>query len=264
MLQRAVQTFLRLPTVYLGTAPGCYRAGVLASFDVPLGSKARQYSQEGQRQAETEKEEPSTSSGGKVEEAAATPSDADEMPEVEALQTLLLERTEELEDTRKQLAAAKDRTLRAVADMENFRARANQQLEESKQFAVQSFAKSVLDVADNLERALASVPLTVLHGSQTDDSNVEPEAILHTLRSFHDGVGLSQKVMIKIFRDNGLEPIESTVGDDFDPNLHNAMFEIPTSDYEPGKIASVIKTGYTLHGRVIRAADVGVARAADT
>jgi molecular chaperone GrpE len=66
--------------------------------------------------------------------------------------------------------------------------------------------------------------------------------------------------MLKIFKDNGIERVEVKVGDEFDPNSQNAMFEIPTADVEPGRIAAIVKKGYTLHGRVIRAADVGVAR----
>jgi molecular chaperone GrpE len=67
--------------------------------------------------------------------------------------------------------------------------------------------------------------------------------------------------MMKAFSKNGLEPVECEVGADFDPNLHNAMFEVPTQDVEAGKIAAVIKQGYALRGRVIRATDVGIAQA---
>jgi molecular chaperone GrpE len=71
------------------------------------------------------------------------------------------------------------------------------------------------------------------------------------------------QIMIKIFKNNGLEAVKCDIGIDFDPNLHNAMFEVPTADVQAGKIASIVKQGYTLKGRVIRAADVGIARAMD-
>jgi molecular chaperone GrpE len=71
-----------------------------------------------------------------------------------------------------------------------------------------------------------------------------------------DGV----QIMLKIFKENGLEAVESEVGQDFDPRAHNAMFEIPTADVEPGRIAAIVKRGYVLNGRVIRATDVGVAK----
>lgn len=71
------------------------------------------------------------------------------------------------------------------------------------------------------------------------------------------------QIMMKIFKDNGLEKVETEVGGPFDPNLHNAMFEVPTADMEVGRIAAVMKQGYALNGRIIRAADVGVAKPLD-
>lgn len=68
------------------------------------------------------------------------------------------------------------------------------------------------------------------------------------------------QVMLKIFQENGLEKVETEVGGEFDPNIHNAMFEVPTADIEAGRVAAVIKAGYTLNGRVIRAAGVGIAK----
>lgn len=66
--------------------------------------------------------------------------------------------------------------------------------------------------------------------------------------------------MMKVFKENGLEAVDCEVGAVFDPNVHNAMFEVPDSSVEAGKVAAIVKRGYTLKGRVIRAADVGVAR----
>lgn len=74
---------------------------------------------------------------------------------------------------------------------------------------------------------------------------------------------LCLQIMMKIFKDNGLEKVETEVGGSFDPNLHNAMFEVPTADMQAGRIAAVMKQGYVLNGRVIRASDVGVAKALD-
>jgi molecular chaperone GrpE len=71
------------------------------------------------------------------------------------------------------------------------------------------------------------------------------------------------QIMMKIFKDNGLEKVETEVGGVFNPNLHNAMFEVPTADMEVGRIAAVMKQGYSLNGRIIRAADVGVAKSLD-
>lgn len=69
--------------------------------------------------------------------------------------------------------------------------------------------------------------------------------------------------MFKIFQENGLEKVSTELGGEFDPNVHNAMFEVPTADMGAGRIAAVIKQGYSLNGRVIRAAGVGVAKPLD-
>jgi molecular chaperone GrpE (heat shock protein) len=225
--------------------------------------------------------------------------------------------------------------VRTLADMENLRTRTNQQVDEIRQFALQGFAKDILDVADNLERALDSVPAELLEGSA---SGADPEQLAKNLQSLHNGVALSQKVrhllavprqpcvyrachvlilskrmrlahlmfpgadlrlcpaqlrtkcrsasvlaavltiaraatptpshahdqllqiMLKVFKSNGLEPVDCDVGHEFDPNQHNAMFELPTADVEDGKVATVVKRGWSLKGRVIRATDVGIAR----
>lgn len=71
------------------------------------------------------------------------------------------------------------------------------------------------------------------------------------------------QIMFKIFQENGLEKVATEIGGEFDPNVHNAMFEVPTADVAAGRVAAVIKHGYVLNGRVIRAAGVGVAKPLD-
>jgi molecular chaperone GrpE (heat shock protein) len=97
----------------------------------------------------------------------------------------------QLGEAEKEVAEMKDRALRTLADMENLRTRTSQQIEETRQFALQSFAKDILDVADNLERALGSVPADLLEG---DVSKQQVEVVSKNLRSFHNGVALSQRV----------------------------------------------------------------------
>lgn len=75
--------------------------------------------------------------------------------------------------------------------------------------------------------------------------------------------GRCMQVMFKIFQENGLEKVPTEVGGEFDPNVHNAMFEVPSADIAAGHVAAVIKHGYALNGRVIRAAGVGVAKPMD-
>ena len=108
------------------------------------------------------------------------------------LQAALSERTKQLKESQESSAQLKERILRTLADMENLRTRTNQQLEESRQFAVQSFAKDVLDVADNLERALESVPAELLDDATAAEA--DPATLRKNLQSLHNGVALSQKV----------------------------------------------------------------------
>lgn len=110
------------------------------------------------------------------------------------IQAALQERTKQLEESQESAAQLKERILRTLADMENLRTRTNQQLEESRQFAVQSFAKDVLDVADNLERALDSVPAELLSAAEPGGGEADPATLRKNLQSLHGGVAMSHKV----------------------------------------------------------------------
>lgn len=198
------------------------------------------------------------------EEASTSPngSGGESEMDVAALQAELEDKTARLAESQAQLAEMKDRALRIMADMENLRTRTTQQITDSKQLAIRSFAKSVLEISDNLQRALASVPAPMVDDN-ADTATLDQESVHKNLKFLYNGVALSEKVMLKVFKENGLERIEADIGGEFDPNLHNALFEVPTAEVEAGAIAAVTKTGYTLNGRVLRAADVGVARAAE-
>lgn len=166
------------------------------------------------------------------------------------------EEQEEMSETEVQIAALeaekqalKDQVMRAYADAENLRTRMAQQVDNAKSFAIQGFAKDLLDVSDNLERALAAVP------------EEELGADGH-LKSLHEGVAMTNNIMLKTFRNNGLERFDPT-GEPFDPNTMMALFEIPAGTPgvgEPGTVAQTQKVGYLLNGRAIRAAEVGVVK----
>lgn len=157
------------------------------------------------------------------------------------------------EDLDTQVAELKDKLLRNLADMENLRERSARQIESNKQFAVQSFAKSLLDVADNLERAAAAVPAEAL---QPGDSFSAADVAKY-LRTLLEGVQLTDKQLAEALKKQGIEKYQS-LGEKFDPNKHSALFEMPDPSKEPGTVGVVTKNGYTLNGRVVRAADVGV------
>ncbi len=145
-----------------------------------------------------------------------------------------------------ELAEINDRLLRALAETENVRRRAQRDREETTKFAIAGFARDVLSVADNLRRALEAVP--------------EDAGDNEALGSLVGGIELTERELAGIFQRHGVEKIDPA-GEKFDHNLHEAMFEIPTADAEPGTVLQVVETGYVLNGRLLRAARVGIAKA---
>lgn len=138
-----------------------------------------------------------------------------------------------------------DKSLRVLAEMENVRAIARRDVANSKQYGIVGFAKSLLDVADNLSLALKSVP----EDKQTPDN------------ALYTGVKATEVELLKVFGQHGLKKY-GTVGDTFDPQLHQAMFEAPTDKVAPGIILDVTKEGYSIGERILRPAEVGVSKEA--
>jgi len=152
-------------------------------------------------------------------------------------------RIAELEE---ELAATKDQFLRFMAEAENVRKRSERHLAEAHKYGVANFARSVLTVADDLSRALAAVPEDQRGG----------DGLLQTLLG---GVEAVERELLKALDAHDIQRIDP-VGEPFDPNFHEAMFEVPTSDYPSGTVAQVIQPGYRLHDRLLRPARVGVAK----
>lgn len=146
-----------------------------------------------------------------------------------------------------QIKELKDALLRSLAEQENTRRIAHRDVDQARQFAIKSFAKSLLDVSDNLERAMAAVPT---------DMNKEDHAILSNL---YDGIALTERGLVKAFESHGLVKF-GAVGERFDPNLHEALFEYPDPAQTPGTVGQVMKAGYLLNKRVLRPAEVGVVK----
>lgn len=161
----------------------------------------------------------------------------------DAALTGALERIAELEADNAKL---KDQTLRALAETENIRRRSEREREDTAKYAISGFAKSLLDAADNLRRAIDAVPAGA----------VEADAALKTLV---DGVAATERQLLAAFERHGVTRIEP-VGETFDPNFHQAMFELPGTGKPAGTIVQVIQPGYVLQGRLLRPAMVGVAR----
>jgi molecular chaperone GrpE len=145
-----------------------------------------------------------------------------------------------------QLNDMKDKWIRSVAEAENIRRRAQKEKEDALKYGVTSFARDMVSVADNINRALASKP---------QDSD-----LTDAFKSFIEGVEMIAKEFTSAFEKQGLHKVP-TLGHMFDPNHHQAMFELEKEGVEPGTIVEVLQEGYTLNERLIRPALVGVAKA---
>jgi molecular chaperone GrpE len=148
-----------------------------------------------------------------------------------------------------EVAELKDRLLRTLAEMENLRRRTARDAEDARKYAVTGFARGLLEVADNLTRALAAVP-------------PEARAREPLLQTFHEGVELTRRSLLALFEKHEIGVVAPAVGDRFDHNLHQAMFEQPSDTLPPGSIAEVLQQGYVIADRLLRPALVGVAKAA--
>lgn len=133
----------------------------------------------------------------------------------------------------------------ALADMENLRFRLNKQMEDTKQFALTNFSKDLVEITDVFEMAM---------------KQITPESVG---QSNYDGISMIEKRLIAILKKHGLHSLNPN-GEKFNPNEHQAMFEVPDSSREPGTVGEVVKVGWKLHERIIRPAIVGVVKRPDT
>ncbi len=140
-------------------------------------------------------------------------------------------------------AALKDQALRYAAEAENTRRRAEREANDARAYAIQKFARDLLDAADNLARALQAAPR----------DPVDP-----AVKTLVQGVDMTEKALQTAFERNGLKRVDPARGDRFDPNLHQAMMEQPADGVPPGAVIQVLQTGYELFGRIVRPALVAV------
>ena len=150
---------------------------------------------------------------------------------------------DELELLRAERDDLKDRFMRALADAENSRKRADRERREAEQYGGSKLARDMLPVYDNMKRAIEAA---------SADENKEASAALI------EGVGLTMRELLNVFKKHGIEPITPEVGDKFDPQLHQAMFEAPVPNTKSGEIIQVAAEGFMLHDRLLRPAQVGV------
>lgn len=138
----------------------------------------------------------------------------------------------------------KDRALRAVAEADNTRRRAEREMNDARAYAITRFARDLLGVADNLARALQAAPRD------------HPDTAVTGMVT---GLEMTQKALLTAFQNNGLELVAPGAGEKFDPNLHQAMMEQPSDTVATGLVIQTMQPGYALFGRVVRPAMVVVA-----
>jgi molecular chaperone GrpE len=152
-----------------------------------------------------------------------------------------------LEALKAEVELLKDQRLRALAEAENIRRRSERERAEASQYAVTKFARDMLGIADNFARALAAVPATV-----RDAADPQLKAVL-------DGIEATDRQLIATLERYGVKPVDTTDGK-FDPNLHQAIAEVPGAGKPAGSIVDVVQTGFMIGERLLRPAMVTVAR----
>ncbi len=170
-------------------------------------------------------------------EAEAPPAPAAEAP------------ADPLAAAQREAAELKDKLLRTLAEMENLRRRTEREVADARVYGIASFARDVLTVADNMERALQAL----------DDELREKADTL--VKGLLDGVELTERELGKVLEKHGIKKLEPR-GEKFDPNFHQAMYEAPDASVPAGHVVQVVQPGYTIGDRVLRPALVGVSKGA--
>jgi molecular chaperone GrpE len=147
----------------------------------------------------------------------------------------------------KESAEYKDKLLRTLAEMENLRRRTEREIADTRLYGISAFARDIIAVADNMQRALGAL-----------DAELREKADAGT-KALLDGVELTERELLKVLEKHGVKKFDP-LGEKFDPNLHQAMYEIPDPSQPAGTVAQVVQPGYMIGERVLRPALVAVAK----
>ena len=150
-------------------------------------------------------------------------------------------------ELKQQVAELDDRWRRALAETENLRRRAERDVADARLYGIVNFARDVVGVADNMTRAMQAL-----------DDEIR-EKVDAGVKALLDGVELTERELLKVLEKHGVRKVEPQ-GQKFDPNLHQAMFEVPDPSVPSGSVVQVVQSGYTIGGRLLRPARVGVAK----
>jgi molecular chaperone GrpE len=147
----------------------------------------------------------------------------------------------------REAAESRDKMLRTLAEMENLRKRTSKEVADARIYGIQNFARDVLDIADNLQRALDAVPADAKAAADPG------------LKALIEGVELTERSLLNTLEKNGVKKFDPS-GEKFDPNFQQAMYEVPDSSVPAGTVVQVVQAGYTIGERVLRPALVAVAK----
>jgi molecular chaperone GrpE len=150
-------------------------------------------------------------------------------------------------DSAREAAEYKDKLLRTLAEMENLRRRTEREIADTRHYGISSFARDILAVADNMARAMQAL-----------DADLREKADAAT-KALLDGVELTERELLKVLEKHGVKRFDPA-GERFDPNLHQAMYEVPDPSVPAGQVVQVMQSGYLIGERVLRPALVGVSK----
>ena len=195
-------------------------------------------------------QEKETGAEDTTEDETASAEDVPEMPEADELEESAPEDAEATDGAMypdEEIADLQDKLLRALAETENLRRRSQKDREDAFKYSSANFARDMLSVADNLRRAIESIP---------EDGDPDGQSLV----GFIEGISLTEKELLSTLERHGIQKVEP-IGEKFDPQFHEAMFEVPTRDAAAGTVVQVVETGYVIHDRLLRPAKVGIAKA---
>lgn len=151
------------------------------------------------------------------------------------------------EDLAREAAEARDKMLRTLAEMENLRKRTTREVADARTYGIAAFARDVLDIADNLQRALDAVPADAREAADAG------------LKGLIEGVELTERSLLNALEKNGVKKFNPS-GEKFDPNFQQAMYEVPDPSVPAGTVVQVVQAGFTIGDRVLRPALVAVSK----
>lgn len=181
--------------------------------------------------------------------AAAAPANAAETaaPDARAPETAEPDPFQVLQALQAENAEMKDRVLRTLAEMENLRRRTEKEIKDARDYAITGFARELLSVVDNFNRAVDALPAETRESAEGG------------VKAFVEGIEMTGRELVRALEKGGVRRIEAT-GARFDPNLHQAMFEIPNAEVPSGTVLQVLQEGWAIGDRVLRPALVGVSK----